>query len=257
MRKRTQAILSYARAYTSRNCLLRLLTAGGDAEQYQGLVEELGRLGDDLMLLLATDSNARLQAVQAGMEEAVALLKQAAAYKVSTAAAWAEQVRMRCCSPEFIGCRCISFRFICFPCPSCPSRLAHPYLTRTCLCWCLHVQDPAADARALVEEYGGIDAVMADRDKMGAVMQTMDISARMTIEVVSSVCVCDIRDTLAGQMQGRSNIRGGERACGRAPRGCGADQQGRAGLFQYITPQLSRLNADVNCSKVFWLLRRW
>ncbi len=100
-----QAILSYARAYTSRNCLLRLLTAGGDAEQYQGLVEELGRLGEELMLLLATDNNARLQAVQAGVAESLALLKQAAAYKVGSAASCAKRARLTCRFPGFIICR--------------------------------------------------------------------------------------------------------------------------------------------------------
>ncbi|KAG2441974.1 hypothetical protein HYH02_009768 [Chlamydomonas schloesseri] len=122
------AILSYARAYTSRNCLMRLLTTGGDAKQYQDLVDELCRLADEMMMLLATDNNARLQAVQIGVHESLELLKQAVVYT-----------------------------------------------------------DPAAEARALVEEFGGIEAVMASGAKMAAVMQKMDVSARMTIEVVSSL----------------------------------------------------------------------
>ncbi|GLC33902.1 hypothetical protein PLESTB_000816200 [Pleodorina starrii] len=121
-----EKILSYARVYASRNCLLRLLTSGSDAEQYQGLVEELARLGEELMLLLATDNNARLQAVQCGVQESLALLRRAAVY-----------------------------------------------------------QDPAADARALVEKLGGIDEVVVDGAKMSAVMQLLDVNAQMTIEVVS------------------------------------------------------------------------
>ncbi|KAG2434945.1 hypothetical protein HYH02_012141 [Chlamydomonas schloesseri] len=123
-----RGILAYAE-YAGRNCLVRLLTSSGDAERYREYVEELRHLSEDLRTLLAMDSNARLQAVQAGMAASLAAL--------------AEQ------------------------------RVAY--------------QDPSAEARVLVAQLGGIDAVLADADKLGWVMQKMDVSARITIDVVSSL----------------------------------------------------------------------
>lgn len=80
---RTQGILGYAREYASRNCLVRLFTSAGDAERFQEYVEELRRLGEDLRLLLAVDSNARLHAVQASMAASLAVLsEQRVAYQV-------------------------------------------------------------------------------------------------------------------------------------------------------------------------------
>ncbi|KAG2486242.1 hypothetical protein HYH03_015067 [Edaphochlamys debaryana] len=122
------AVRAYAEAYASRNCLLRLLTAGNDAVQYEELCSDLLAVGQQFMTLLAMDNNARLQSVQSDVAEAMELLKTVAAY-----------------------------------------------------------QDPAAAARALVEDLGGIDAVLGDPVKLDSVKQALDVGARVTAEVVSSL----------------------------------------------------------------------
>ncbi|PNH01923.1 Kinesin light chain, partial [Tetrabaena socialis] len=76
-----QSILSYAKAYATRNCILRLLTTGGDAEQYEGLVATMEELCKRVGDLVAFDSNMRIQSVQAVVEESKRLLEKVAAYK--------------------------------------------------------------------------------------------------------------------------------------------------------------------------------
>ncbi|PNH10349.1 Nephrocystin-3 [Tetrabaena socialis] len=45
--------------------------------------------------------------------------------------------------------------------------------------------DPAASARSLVAELGGLDAVLAEEDKLRQVVQQLDVGDRVTIETVS------------------------------------------------------------------------
>ncbi|KAG2490690.1 hypothetical protein HYH03_010852 [Edaphochlamys debaryana] len=121
-------IVAYAQAYSSRNCLARLLTAGGDAETFAQLAGRMRDLGEQVQSLLAAGSNARLQALQGAVEESRALLASAAQH-----------------------------------------------------------QDPSAEARALVEQLDGLEAVMGDAGKLSSVMQKLDVSARVTVETVASL----------------------------------------------------------------------
>ncbi|PNH03036.1 Nephrocystin-3 [Tetrabaena socialis] len=88
----------------------------------------MSELSDKVRTTVAIDSNAKLLAVHAVVEESRLLLKQASLY-----------------------------------------------------------QDPAAAARTLVTELGGLEAVLGDGDKLRQVMQQLDVSARITIETVSSL----------------------------------------------------------------------
>ncbi|KXZ48008.1 hypothetical protein GPECTOR_31g372 [Gonium pectorale] len=90
-----QGITAYAKAYSDRSCLLRVLTSGSDAEHYTALVAQLGELAQRVELAVAADSNARLQSLQTAaaasgralervelaVKEARQLLAQAAAYR--------------------------------------------------------------------------------------------------------------------------------------------------------------------------------
>ncbi|GLC58251.1 hypothetical protein PLESTB_001337900 [Pleodorina starrii] len=123
-----QGIIAHTRAYCERNCIMRLLTSSSDQEQYLGLVASLGTLSEQVMMLVAADSNARLQVVQKAVEESRQLLGRVAEY-----------------------------------------------------------QDPAAAARELVSELGGLDAVLADDDKLRRVKLKLDVGAQVTIKVVESL----------------------------------------------------------------------
>ncbi|KAG2489758.1 hypothetical protein HYH03_011710 [Edaphochlamys debaryana] len=66
-----QHIVAYAQIYGSRNCVMRMLTVGRDAEECEALVAELRAVYERIMLAVAVDSNLLLQ-------EAAGLLRQAA-----------------------------------------------------------------------------------------------------------------------------------------------------------------------------------
>ncbi|KAG2487919.1 hypothetical protein HYH03_013499 [Edaphochlamys debaryana] len=116
-----QHIVAYAQTYGSRNCVMRMLTVGRDAEECEALVAELRAVYERMMLAVAVDSNALLQ-------EAAGLLREAA-----------------------------------------------------------KVQDPGADARALVEQLGGLEVVKADPHKMALVMGKLDVAAQITLEAVTAL----------------------------------------------------------------------
>lgn len=157
-----QGILSHAQAYASRNCLVRLLTAGSDSTQLDALAAEVAAAGEDLMQLLALDSNARLQGMEAAVVEARDLLRSAVHFKVR---------RTTPITRNNVFC----YYYAPQPDSVTPERLC---TLLTC------VQDPSADARAEVERLGGIEAVLADPTKLGTVLQHLDVTARVTIQAV-------------------------------------------------------------------------
>ncbi|KAG2487438.1 hypothetical protein HYH03_014005 [Edaphochlamys debaryana] len=126
-KKHLEAIGKYARKYSSCGLFVQLLKAGIHAKAYEQLAARMKDLGDEVMMLVGVDTNARLQAMQGLVVESKALL---------------DRVVLR--------------------------------------------QDPSTEVFAFVEQYGGLEAVVA-AGKLGLAVEKLDISSRVTIEMISSL----------------------------------------------------------------------
>ncbi|KAG2487434.1 hypothetical protein HYH03_014001 [Edaphochlamys debaryana] len=82
-----KAIVEYAKQYSSWGLLVQLLKAGSSARALEELAARMGALGEQVMTLVAVDTNARLQEVQDVVEESRNLLLRMAEYKDPLAAA--------------------------------------------------------------------------------------------------------------------------------------------------------------------------